>query len=127
EALHEARGGLLERGDAVVGVAAVLGRADLLRHPPAHGLGRHRVVLADAEVDERPLRVIGERLALRAFDLLELVDVRALAVLRAAEALGEETLEVRVARRAAHGRESYDAPASEATLRSARTGRIDRG
>jgi hypothetical protein len=71
----------------------------------ADALGRHRVVLADAEVDERPLGMVGQRLALRALDLLELVDVGALAVRRAADAVREQALEVGIA----HDRESYDA------------------
>ncbi len=121
EALHEARGGFLEGGDPVVGIAAVLGLRDLLGHAAADRLGRHRVVLADAEVDERALGVVGECLALGALDLLELVDVGALAVLRPADALGEERLEVGIA----HDRESYDAACSEATLRREGAGRID--
>src|SRR6185369_6564835 len=113
-ALHEARDRFLERRDAVVGVAAVLGAVDLGLHHAADALGRHRVVLADPEVDERPLGMVRQRLALRALDLLELVDVRALAVRRAADALGEEALEVGIA----HDRESYDAPNGEATTRA---------
>src|SRR5262249_53958749 len=95
---HEARGGVLERLDAVVGVAAVLGLADLLGHHAPDAVGRHAVVLADAEVEERTLGMLGQRAPLRALDLLELVDLRALAVARAADARGEELLEVRVGR-----------------------------
>src|SRR5262249_4166082 len=84
----------------VVGVPPVLGLADLLGQRAADGLGRHAVVLADAEVEQRTLRVRRQRLALRTLDLLELVDIRALAVGGAPDAVGETRLEVRIA----HGR-----------------------
>src|SRR5262249_51799522 len=99
EALHEARRGLLERRDAVVGVAAVLGLVDLRGHGAANQLGRHAVVLADAEIDQRTLGMGGERLALGTLDLLELVDLGALAVAGATDAVGEHGLEVGVAHR----------------------------
>src|SRR5262249_62055331 len=52
---------------------------------------------ADAEVEQLPLRVLSQRLALGTLDLLELVDLGALAVPGAADAVGEEGLEVGVA------------------------------
>ena len=95
-ALHEAGGRLLEGGDAVVGVAAVLGLVDLLGHAAADDLGGHRVVLADAEVEQLALGMVGQRLALGPLDLLELVDRGAFAVVGAADAVGEQRLEVGV-------------------------------
>ena len=61
-ALHEAGGGLAEGGDAVVGVAAVLGLVDFLGHAAADDLGGHLVVFADAEIEELAVGEIGERL-----------------------------------------------------------------
>ena len=78
--LHQPRRRLLERGDAVVGVAAVLGLVDLLGHDAADRLGGHLVVLADAEVDQPPLGMLGQGLPLGPLDLLELVDFGAFAV-----------------------------------------------
>src|SRR5262249_51450874 len=98
--LHEARGCLLELRDPVVRIAPVLRLADLLRQRTADGLGRHAVVLADAEVDQRALGVRGTGLTLRPLDLLELVDLGALPVWGAPGAVGEAGLEVRIA----HGR-----------------------
>ena len=95
-ALHEAGGGLLEGGNAVVGITAVLRLVDLGGHHAADGRGGHLVVFADAEIDQPPLGMLGQRLALRPFDLLELVDLVAFAVIHAADAIGEHFLEVRV-------------------------------
>src|SRR5262249_55565280 len=63
--------------------------------------------LADAEVDQRTLRVRRQGLTLRALDLLELVDVGALAVGGAPDAVGETGLKVRIA----HGRSLLHAAA----------------
>ena len=109
-ALHEAGGRLAEGGDAVVGVAAVLGLVDFLGHAAADDLGGHFVVFADAEIEELAVGKIGERFALGALDLFELVDRGAFAVVCAADAFGEEFLEVGVAhggygRRTALGRQ----------------------
>ena len=57
----------------------------------------HVVVLADAEVEQRALGVGGQGGALGALDLLELVDLGALAVVGAADAVGEQGLEPGVA------------------------------
>ena len=95
--LHEPGRRLLEGGDAVVGVAAVLGLVDLLGHDAADRLGGHLVVLADAEVEQTPLGVLGQGLPLGPLDLLELVDFRAFAVAAAADPLGEEMLKIGVA------------------------------
>ena len=96
-ALHEPRGGLFEGGDAVVGVAAVFGLVDLGGHDAADARGGHLVVLADAEVDQPPLGVFGQRLAFGPLDLLELVDLAAFAVAGAADAVGEKLLEIGIA------------------------------
>ena len=95
-ALHEAGGRLAEGGDAVVGVAAVFGLVDFLGHAAADDLGGHLVVLADAEVEQLALGMVGERLAFGALDLFELVDGGAFAVVGAADAVGEQRLEVGV-------------------------------
>ena len=87
------------------GVAAVGGDVDLLRHPLADLLVGHAVVFADAEVEQLPLGMIGEGLTLGPLDLLELVDGGRLAVLGAADAVGEELLEVGVG----HGEGSGEA------------------
>ena len=89
-ALHEAGDRFAEGGDAVVGVAAVFGLVDFLGHAAADDLGGHLVVLADAEVEQLALGMIGERLALGPLDLLELVDGGAFAVVGAADAVGEQ-------------------------------------
>jgi hypothetical protein len=94
--LHEPGDRLLERRRAVVGVAAVFGLAELLDQGAADALVGDAVVLADAEVEKLPLGMLGEGLAFGALDLLELVDGGGLAVLGAADAVGEQTLEVGV-------------------------------
>src|SRR5262249_56653965 len=73
----------------------------------ADGLWRHAVVLADAEVDQLALRVCRPGLTLRPLDLLELVDLGALPVGGAPDAVGETGLEVRIA----HGRSLLHATA----------------
>ena len=98
-ALHEPRGRLFIGRDAVVGVAAVLRPIDLAGHHRAHALGRHLVVLADAEVDQLPLGMLGQGLALGPLDLLELIDRGALAVIGAADAVGKQLLKIRIAHR----------------------------
>ena len=95
-ALHEAGDRFLERGRAVVGVAAVLGLVDFLGHAAADDLGGHLVVLADAEVEQLALGMVGQRLALGPLDLLELVDGGAFAVIGPADAIGEQRLKVGV-------------------------------
>src|SRR5262249_5299410 len=100
--LHEAGGGLLEGGDAVVGVAPVVELVHLaLENVADDGVG-HVVVLADAEVEEAALGVGGQGGALGALDLPELVDLRALAVVSAAEAVGEQGLKPGVSRCGGH-------------------------
>ena len=81
-ALHEAGDGLFEGGNAVVGITAVFRLVDLGGHHAANVGGGHFVVLADAEIDQLPLGVFGQGLPLRPLDLLELVDLGALAVVR---------------------------------------------
>ncbi len=62
-AVHEPRRRLLELRNAVVGVAPVLWLVDLLGHHPPHTFGGHRIVLADAEVEQLPLGIVGQCLA----------------------------------------------------------------
>ena len=57
----------------------------------------HVVVLADAEIDQLPLGMFGQGLAFRPLDLFELIDLAALAVVGAADAVGEELLEIGIA------------------------------
>ena len=94
--LHERGDRFVEAGVAVVGVAAVFGLVDLFGHAAADGLGGHGVVFADAEVEELALGIIGQGLAFGALDLFELVDFGAFAVVDAADAVGEQGLEVGV-------------------------------
>ena len=96
--LHEAGGGLLEGGDAVVGVAAVFDLVRLALEHVAHQRIGHVVVFADAEVEQPAFRVGGQGGALGPLDLLELVDLVALAVVGAADAVGEQRLEPGVGR-----------------------------
>ena len=98
--LHEPRRRVLERLDAVVGVAAILRPIDLLGHHAADRRIGHVVVLADAEIDQFSLGMLGQRFPLGPLDLLELVNLGAFSVVGAADALGEELLKVGVA----HGR-----------------------
>ena len=98
--LHEAGGGFLEGGDAVVGVAAVLELVDLALERVADERVGHVVVLADAEVEQLPLGMGGQGGPLGPLDLLELVDLGALAVVGAADAVGEQGLKPGVG----HGR-----------------------
>ena len=95
-ALHEPRDRLLELRRTVVGVAAVFRLADFLGHPVQHDRVGHAVVFADAEVQQPPLGVLGQRLALGPLDLLELVDRGPLAVLGSADAVGEQRLKIRI-------------------------------
>ena len=92
--LHIPGRGVLELLDAVVGVTAVLGLLRLLLERLDHAGKGHLVGLAHAEVDELHARIRGQRGALRALDLLELVDLLFLAEHLAADALGEEGLDV---------------------------------
>jgi len=55
-----------------------------------HALRSHLVILADAEINEPPLRMLGLRLPLGALDLSRTIDLDPLAVIRAADPLGEE-------------------------------------
>ena len=88
---HEPGDRLLERRDAVVGVAAVLRLVDLLGHDAADRRVGHLVVLADAEVEQLPLGMLGQGLPLGPLDLLELVDLGAFAVAGPADALGKQS------------------------------------
>jgi hypothetical protein len=93
EAAHVAGGGLLEFGAAVVGVAAVFGLGGgVLEGVDDVGEG-HFVGLADAEVNEGRVGVGGAGGGFGALDFLEFIDGGGLAVVRAADAVGEELLE----------------------------------
>ncbi len=94
--LHEDGCGLLERLNTVVGVAPVLQLIDLELECVAHERVGHVIVFADAEVEEPSFGVGLERCTLGAFDFLKLVDLRAFAILAAADALGKERLKPRV-------------------------------
>ena len=91
--LHEGSGGLLEGGDPIVGVAAVLGTVHLLLHHGPHVRGCHLVIFADAEVEHAPFGMVGDGLPLGPLDEFELVDLGALAKIRPADPLGESILE----------------------------------
>ena len=88
-AVHELGRRILVILNAVVSVAAVLGLIYFAFQGIADDGGRHVVVLANAEVEELSLRVLGEGFPLGSLDLLELVDLGALAVIRPADAVGE--------------------------------------
>ena len=90
---HEPGGGFLERGDAVIRVAAILDAIHLAFQSLADERRGHVVVLTDAEVEELPLGMGGEGGAFGALDLLELVYLRVLAVVGSADAIREESLE----------------------------------
>src|SRR5947208_12545164 len=89
-ALHEGGDRLLERGDAVVCVAAVFELVGLAPEHLADERVGHVVVLADAEVEQRALGMSSESGALGPLDLLEFVDLVTLAIVDAADALGEQ-------------------------------------
>src|SRR5262249_20843555 len=77
--LHEAGGRLFEGSDTIVGIAPVFQLVDLaLADFTDQGIG-HVVVFADAKVEQGPLGMGGQYSPLGAFDLLELVNLRALA------------------------------------------------
>src|SRR5262249_47892270 len=106
--LHEFGRGILERLRTVVGIAAVLELLDFALERIAHQRMGHLVILADAEVEERALGMLGKGLPLGALDLLELVDFSPLAVVGPTNALGKEGLEPGVGgssgrRRIGHG------------------------
>jgi hypothetical protein len=95
--LQVAGGGLFVFVDAVVGVAAVFDLVELCDHGMTHRLRSHLVVLADAEIHQRTVRKISQGRALGALDLLELVNGGGFPVVLAADALGEQFLDVRLA------------------------------
>jgi hypothetical protein len=93
---HEPRDRLLELGDPVVGITPVLRPADFRDHCLANRARSHLVVFPNAEIDQRSCRVLGQGLPLGPLDLLELVDLRALAVVGTADPLGKELLKIGV-------------------------------
>jgi hypothetical protein len=96
DVVHPARRRLLERCAAVVGVNAIL-RLSRGGSQGSHAIGEgHFVGFADAQVDQLCSRMGGQCGALGPLDLLEFVDGRAFAVANAADALGEEILDVGV-------------------------------
>ena len=96
EILHVAGGGLLEVRATVVGVAAILRLGSFGLERLHHHRERHLVGLTDAEVDQGDVRLGLLGGSLGALDLLELIDRGRLAVIDAADAFGEELLDVRV-------------------------------
>ena len=94
---HETGDGLAERRDAVVGVTPVFRPVNLVGHCLADRRRGHLVVLADAEIQQFSLGMLGNRLALGPFDLLELIDFASLAVLGAANSFGEQLLKIWIA------------------------------
>ena len=90
---HELGGRFLVIGDAVVGVAAILELVGFRRQRGPDVSRGHVVVFADTEIEEPPVGEVGQRLALGALDLLELVDVGGFAVGGPPDALGEKALE----------------------------------
>ena len=115
--LHEGGGSLLEGGDAVVGVAAVLGTVDLPLHDGPDVGRRHLVVLANPEVEHPSFGMIGNRLPLGSLDQLKLVDLGALAERCPADALGEAVLEPRVGGAGGGGRGGHRVWVSGAGMR----------
>jgi hypothetical protein len=92
--LHESRHRLLEFSDAVVSIASVLRSMNLPLHRlPHHRIG-HRIIFADAEVDQPSIRIVGKRLPLGSLDLLKLVDLGPLAILSSPNPFGEKRLEI---------------------------------
>ncbi len=98
-AFHQPRRGLFEFGHAIVGVAAIDRLIDLARHHGTDRLGGHLVVLADAEVNQFALGMLGHGLALGPLDLLEFINLGSLAVIGTADPLGEQGLKVGIAHR----------------------------
>ena len=90
------RRGLLQQRVAVVGIAAILWLARLLvERLNDAGVG-HCVRLAHPEVEELRVRIRLHGRAFRPFDLLKLVDGIVLAIPPAADAFGEQILNVTI-------------------------------
>ncbi len=87
--LHETRGGLFVFRNAIVRVAAILRLVDFCGQLISNAFGGHRIVLADAEIDQTAIGIVGECLSLGTLDLLELVDLRTFSVLCAADTISE--------------------------------------
>ena len=104
--LHEIGGRFLEGGDAVVGVAAIFEPVDLALAGLADERIGHVVVFADAEIEQGAFGMGGQDGPLGPFDLLELVNFGALAVIGAADAVGEQGLKPGILR-GAHGVEPW--------------------
>ena len=101
---------LAEVRNAVVGVTPVFRLADFLRHPPADGSVGHGIVLPDAEVQQFSLGMVCNGLPFGPLDLLELVDLAALAIGGAADALREQLLEEGVVHRSKAGGDERKVP-----------------
>jgi hypothetical protein len=99
--LHEVGGGFLERRDAVVCIAAIFHLIHFALQDLSDERVSHVVIFADAEVQQAALGMGGQGGSLGALDLLEFVDLGALAIVGAAEPLGKEFLEPGIA---GHGR-----------------------
>jgi hypothetical protein len=75
-------------------ITAILGLIDLMSHHLTYSWRGQGIVFTDAEVEQLTLGVIAQCLPLGAFDLLELIDLCVFTIVRTADALGEELLEV---------------------------------
>ena len=96
DVFHPSRRRLLERGPAVVGINAIL-RLSRRRRQIGHAIRkRHLIRLAHPQIDQLRSRIRRQRRPLGPLDLLKFVNGRSLAVANAADALGEEILDVGV-------------------------------
>ncbi len=95
-AVEVARGGLFQDRVAIVRVAAVLGQSRLGAQFLDHLRERHLVGFAHPEVNDIRPGMQCHRGAFGPFDALEFIDRLRLAVLAAADAVGEELLDVGV-------------------------------
>ena len=101
-ALHELGDGILVCLNAVVGIAAIFELVDFALKRFAYNGRGHVVVFADAEIQELAFRMSSQCRPFGSFDLLELVDLGAFAVIRAAHALGEHRLKPGIGRSIGH-------------------------
>ncbi len=89
----------LEGRNAIVGVAAIFQLVHFDLEHIADERICHIVVLADTEVEQTAFGMSGQGGAFGPLDLLELVNLAALAVVGPADAVGEERLKPRIGHR----------------------------